>query len=765
MENPETVKTSWLARIPSGRITKWLVLLAWVAAVALSGPLAGKLMGAESNDVTSWLPAGAESTEALNIQNEFASPHDIPAVIAYERTTGLTAADKSKLLADIRRYHDAEHVTGKVIGPVFSHDGQAAEVIVVADLGSNYWKNSGSFNDALLAIAKDNAGGLGVHITGPVGAATAQSKAFNGIDTTLLFSALAVVTVLLLITYRSPLLWLLPVVTAGVALTSAQAIIYGLARHAGLTVNAQSAGILTVLVFGAATDYALLLIARYREELHRHHDRHIAMAIALRRAGPAIIASALTVTLGMLCLLVATLNSTAGLGPVAIGLLAVITLLPAMLVIVGRWIFWPLRPKYGTEPPLSRSLWAKVGRVIARLPRLVWILTTLILLAMAYGLTDLRTTTLVGKAAFPTKPDSVIGEEILEKHFPAAGAGTPIVVVGNAGQALELEATLKQVSGVTGVMSPQIKNGHALIEGTLTSDPASQSAYDTVKRARDAVHGVPGANAKVGGETAVTVDTEAASAHDNWSVMPLVLAVVFLILVVLLRALVAPLMLILTVVLSFAAALGASSLIFDHFFHFAGTDASFPLFVFIFLVALGIDYNIFLYTRVREETVRHDTKRGALIALAATGAVITSAGLVLAGTFAVLGTLPIVTFAEIGFAVAFGVLLDTLVVRSVLVTSLTLDIGRHVWWPSRLGRGRASSTPSSAPTSEPAGTPWLRDTPDVVDPEPAPMPDPDPTPAVEQPAPASAQVPAHHQPPRRPARSISGDIRPRNQTK
>jgi RND superfamily putative drug exporter len=750
----DNYKPNWLTRIPSGRISKWLVVVAWVAVVAVAVPLSSKLSDAQSNDISSWLPQKAESTEALKIQNKFQSPHDIPAVIVYERKSGLTSADKSKLMRDAHDYVRVEHVTGKVIGPIISKDGKAAQIIVVGDLGADYWNNAGTFNDKIVKVAANGANGLTFHITGPVGMAADQSKAFNGIDSTLLYSALVVVTVLLLITYRSPVLWLLPVIAAGVALTSAQAIIYALARHAGLTVNGQSAGILTVLVFGAATDYALLLIARYREELHSHKDRHLAMGLALRRAGPAIIASASTVALGMLCLLAAELNSTKGLGPVAaigiaVGLLAVITLLPALLVIAGRWIFWPLLPKYGEEPRVNRGVWARIGRGIARRPRLIWILTTLALLVMSLGLTQGHVKTLVGKDAYPTKPPSVLGEEILEAHFPAAGTGTPVVIVGKAGAASKLHSAVEHVSGLTNITAPKTNDGYVLIEGTLTTDPNSQASYDAVKRTRDAVKQVPGADAKVGGTTAITLDQENASKRDSIVVIPIVLAVVFVILALLLRALAAPLMLIITVVLSFLAALGVSAVVFNHVFHFAGIDWGFPLFVFIFLVALGIDYNIFLMSRVREESVRHDTHRGALIALAATGAVITSAGLVLAGTFAVLGSLPMVFFSELGFAVAFGVLLDTLVVRSVLVTSLTLDLGRRVWWPSRLSRpGRAAESPAAPAASQP-------EPPLQTEPEPHPQAEPAP-----QPAPV---IPPKPEPrPHRPVHGISGDIRPRS---
>jgi putative drug exporter of the RND superfamily len=455
-------------------------------------------------------------------------------------------------------------------------------------------------------------------------------------------------------------------------------------------VNAQSAGILTVLVFGAGTDYALLLVARYREELRRHEDRHEAMALALHRAGPAIIASAATVAIGMSCLTLAEMNSTSGLGPVAaigitVGLLAMITLLPAMLVIFGRWLFWPVRPKNGTAEPTANGLWARLGRSIARRPRPVWIVTTLVLGLMALGLFKLDADGLSTAESFIDKPASVTGEEALARHFPAGG-GLPVTVIGKASAEGELRSALAGTEGITEVTEPEVRGGLVLLDGTLSEAADSPAAQRIVERVRDAVHAVDGADAKVGGFSALTLDMNNANRHDNQLIIPLVLLVVLVILGLLLRAIVAPLVLIATVVLSFAAALGVSALVFEYVFGFEGADSAFPLFVFVFLVALGIDYNIFLMTRVREEALQHGTRRGSLIGLAATGGVITSAGIVLAGTFAALASLPLVAFAEIGFAVAFGVLLDTLVVRSVLVTALNLDIGRLMWWPSKLAR-------------------------------------------------------------------------------
>ena len=683
-------KARAVLRLPGGRRTKWLVLVFWLIVAALAGPLSGKLTGAEKNDAQAWLPPKAESTQVLKLQSTFQSPNVFPAVVVYSRPSGLTAADRHKATQDVAGFMGIHGVVPhQVAGPFFSANGKAAQTVVPVDLGSKGWNGATAAVDSLRSIAHTNSGGLVTHIAGPLGSASDSAKSFSGIDSTLLFATLAVVIILLLITYRSPVLWLLPVITAGIALVSAEALIYLLAAHAGLTVNGQSAGILNVLVFGAGTDYALLLTARYREELRRHEDRHEAMAVALRRAGPAIIASAGTVVLSLLTLTVAELNSTKGMGPVlaigvAVALAAMITLLPALLVIFGRWIFWPVRPTYGSAEPTSSGFWARVGRKVAVRPRAVWVGTAVVLAIMAVGLTGLKASGLTAAQSFAgNHPDSVVGQRVIDRNFPA-GIGQPVVVVGRPGAASQLRTAFAGVRGITDVTAPQVHGGHVFLNGTLTSAPDSQAAYTTIDRARATLHAVPGAHALVGGNTAVNLDVQRAAAHDRNVIIPLILGVVFVILALLLRALIAPIMLIATVVLSFAAALGVSALVFDHVFHFGGADTSFPLFVFVFLVALGIDYNIFLMTRVREETKRHGARRGALIGLAATGGVITSAGLVLAGTFAVLGTLPITFLAELGFAVAFGVLLDSIIVRSVLVTALNLDIGSKVWWPSRL---------------------------------------------------------------------------------
>jgi putative drug exporter of the RND superfamily len=707
------------ARLVCGRRAKWVVLVLWLAVFVLAAPLGTMLSDEENNEASSWLPASAESTMVVDRTEDF-RPDTMDAVAIFARPRGLTAADRRQIddAADAIRRMRAHGIQGaRTVGPIFERraDPRAAQILVPILVDETGWDR---LSDAVHEI-RDTLGpadGLQAHVTGPAGNAADQADAFAGIDGTLLYTALTVVIVILLFTYRSPTLLLLPVFSVVGALLSAQAVIYLLARHAGLVVNGQSAGILTVLVFGAGTDYALLLVARYREELRRHTDRHEAMALALHRAGPAIVASASTVALSMLVLLVADMNSTSGLGPVAaigvaVALLAMITLFPALLVIFGRWFFWPAIPHVGSPEPTERGVWARVGRRIAVRPRWVWATTALVLAACSLGLTVLRAEGLSNADSFTDTPDSVTGQRLQARYFPA-GSGDPVVIIARAPARAEV---VRAVSGTDGVVpgtvgSPpaarRIRDGRVYLEATLTDAADSSAAEATVRRVRTAVHALPGADAQVGGTTAVRMDADHAAARDRNLIIPLILVVVLIILAVLLRALIAPLVLIATVVLSFAAALGISALFFRHVFHFAGEDTSFPLFVFVFLVALGIDYSIFLMTRVREETVTSGTRRGTLTGLSATGGVISSAGLVLAGTFAALASLPVVGFTEIGFAVALGVLLDTFVVRSVLVCALSLDIGDRMWWPGRLAHGPAPP-PSGpgAPSVRPGGPP------------------------------------------------------------
>jgi RND superfamily putative drug exporter len=481
-------------------------------------------------------------------------------------------------------------------------------------------------------------------------------------------------------------------------------VVYLLAKYADLTVNGQSQAILTILVIGAGTDYALLLVARYREELRRHDNRHEAMAFALHRAAPAILASAATVVVSMLCLSFADLNSTAGLGPVlavgiAVTFLVMVTLLPALLVIFGRWMFWPKRPTFGSTEPNLAGLWARVGERIRPRPRAVWTVTALLLAVACLGLFKLDASGLSTEDTYTKEFDSIKGQKVLAEHGLADNSNT-VQIVANTAVIQRVEESIADIDGLGQPTEVRdIGDGRSFFEAAIGEDISSTAAFNIVETTRDNAHAVEGADALVGGGSAFYLDTKIASTRDNQVIIPIVLVVVFLILVLLLRALVAPLLLMLTVVLSFGAALGLSALLFEYVFGFAGSDPGFPLFAFVFLVALGIDYNIFLMTRVREETINHDTRKGSLIALASTGGVITSAGLVLAATFLVLGTVPLVFLAELGVAVALGVLLDTMIVRSVLVTALNLDLGGKIWWPSKLDRG--ALPPPSDPAEEP----------------------------------------------------------------
>ncbi|MFE2092273.1 MMPL family transporter [Streptomyces sp. NPDC059460] len=697
-----------MASLPSGRVAKWVVLALWTALLVPALLLAGQLGDVEENDNSAWLPGNAESTKVVDRAEKFQPADTLPAIVIYDRPEGITPADMTKARADAEAFKGIKNVVGQAQGPVKAQDGKAIQTVVQVHKDKTGWEGIGKVVDAMNKVGEENVNGLGFHVTGPAGYASDSIKAFSGGGGLTTITA-SVVVVILLFTYRSPLLPLLPLLTVGSALVTSEAVIYLLAKNAGLTVNKQTSFILTVLVFGAATDYALLLTSRYREELRRHEDRHEAMAEALRRSSPAIIASAATVAVSLMLLMLATLNSTQGLGPacaigILVGLLAMVTLMPALLVICGHWIFWPVKPSYGSAGATKEGIWTRVGTAVSGRPRMVWIGTALVLGVMAIGVFGLKADGLSNKDQFTNKPQMAVGEEIQSRHFPA-GSGDPIYVVAEAASADQVKTVLSGVPGVADVSTPMIKDGEAIMLGELKDAPSSTAAMRTVEQARTAVHRIEGADAQVGGNAAIVLDTQEAAARDSKVIIPIVLVMVFVILALLLRAIVAPLLLMATVVLSFGAALGVSSLMFHHVFHFVGAEASFPLLTFVFLVALGIDYNIFLVTRVREVTLLHGTRRGALMGLSTTGGVITSAGLVLAGTFAAMASLPLVFAAELGFAVAFGVLLDTMIVRSVLVTALTLDVGRWMWWPSKLFRHHDDPRPL---VGEPELEPVLR---------------------------------------------------------
>lgn len=705
------------ARFVSGRKTKWVVLALWIVLMAGLGPLAGKINDVQKNDIGAWLPKSADSTKEVTQEGKF-QPTIFPAVVVFQRNGGLTDADK-KIIDDLKAkvtdpanaaMRDKKIPTAadkKTVAYKFStvvasgvqeipapSSNEAEALNIPIDPGASGWNKLGDVAQAVTDQIGTPPSGLSVHITGPAGSAADSMKSFKKVDGALTFVTFGVVIIILLLAYRSPILWFMPILSVGFAYTGASGMVYLLAKHAGLTVNGWSAFVLPVLAVGAGVDYAMLILARYREELRRYGDRHEAMAHAIHRAGPAVFASSATVAVSMLCLLLAEMNSTKGLGPVsavAVGfsLLAMTTLFPALLVILGRWVFWPVKPVLGSVEPTAAGFWARIGRRVAKRPRTVWVTTSLLLVAAAIGVSTLKLHPLNGAESFTDKPDSVVGAEVQAKYF-SAGIGQPIYITMNRA---ERDAVAAKVSAVPGIQSgsvmapqglPDTKDGLGLLQATSTAPADSAGGRDTAMAVRTAAHSVAGADAHVGGVSAMAKDSATAATHDDKTLIPVILCVVFIILALLLRALLAPLLLMLTVVLSFGASLGISAMMFHGPFGFGGEDNAFPLIVFVFLVALGVDYNIFLMTRIKEESIRNGTRRGALIGLAATGGVITWAGLVLASTFGVLGTLTITFAAELGFAVALGVLLDTLIVRSVLVTALTLDLGKVMWWPSKL---------------------------------------------------------------------------------
>jgi len=692
----------WITRLPSGRRTKFLALALWLVIASAVGPLAIKLADVVTDDAVAWLPRTAEATQAFErAEAAFPGSDRLVAVAVYARDTGLTDADRAKAEADrtvFTRYAEG----GEVPPAIVSDDGKA--ILISFPLAGDEDQQADSTGEVRDQLANAPPAGLLTGLTGSAGATDDLFDAFGGMDITLVLVTAGVVALLLLFTYRSPVLWLVPLFCVGVASQVASAVVYLLAKHAGLTVDFQGQSVLTVLVFGVGVDYALLLIARYREELRRHRDRHEAMAVALRRSFPAILASAATVALALLCLLAAELNSTRSLGPVgAVGIaaafLVMTLLLPAVLVLCGRWLFWPFVPRYspdavGHDVAEDHRVWGRVAAFVGRRPRAVWMGTAVALAALTLGVGNLSLG-LPGGETFTKEVGSVTGQKLIAQHF-AEGSAAPAEITARSAAADEVAAAVRGVEGVASVQEPErAPDGQwTMIRAVLAAEPDSAAAKDTVERMRDAVHAVPGAEALVGGETAIQLDTGVASRRDERVVIPLILAVVFLILVVLLRALVAPLVLIGSVVLSYAAAMGTAAFVLDAMGYTKLFDGL-PLQAFLFLVALGVDYTIFLMTRAREEVGQLGHKRGVLHALTVTGGVITSAGLVLAATFAALSILPLVPSVQIGVIVAAGVLIDTFVIRSLLIPALSVHLGKKIWWPSRPVREPAAE--ASAP--------------------------------------------------------------------
>jgi RND superfamily putative drug exporter len=680
-----------LARIVSGRRSKWLVLATWVAALVALGPLVGKFESVQRNEPSSFLPGDAESVAVLETAKQFPSGQATPAIAVFSKQGGLSSADVAAVQAVADRLNAQPPKGVQPVGPPrFSEDGTGALLVVPIVAGGDEELLIAAVED-VRRVVEDAGNGVETAVTGPAGYSADGSAVFEGINSTLLLATTLLVLVLLVAIYRSPWFWVLPLL----AVFFAEGVVRGLGyllAEAGLTINGQTAGILLVLVFGAGTDYALLLTARYREELHAHEDTHTAMRVAVRKAGPAIVASAGTVVAALLVLSLASVNSIAGLGPVgamgvAIAALSMLTALPALLLVGGRRAFWPYVPRYGEPERASRGAWRGLGEWVDRRHRRVWIGTTVALGVLALGALGLNDD-LTTANAFRGEVESVRGQELVERAFPAGSSAPTAVLVTDPATLDGVLDAARSAPEVASVSQPETGPPGARFEVTLTADPFSEDGYAQIPALRTRLRALGGEEVLVGGATAEEADLRVAVERDTKLLAPLVLLVVLVILVALLRALTAPLVLIATVVLSYLAALGASLLLFEVFTDFAGQDPSYPLFAFIFLVALGVDYNIFLMARVREEAARLPTREAMLRGLAVTGGVITSAGVVLAGTFLVLGVLPLVALTQIGVTVALGVLLDTLVVRSVLVPALTIDLGDRTWWPAALWRTR-----------------------------------------------------------------------------
>ena len=700
-----------------------LLIVAWLAVAGIGGPYFGKISEVSSNDQSSFLPESTESTQVTNLQGEFRDSDAIPAIVLLVRDGGLEAGDRSwaeELTASVQ---DAGLSEGETSPPIPSEDGQALEIVV--PLGDGEVVDD---VEALTALLGEGApDGLQSYVTGPAGFTADLVAGFAGIDGLLLGVALAVVFVILLVVYRSPVLPVLVLLTSVFALSAAILLVYWLAANDVVRISGQVQGILFILVVGAATDYSLLYTARYRDALLHHRHRGAATRAALKGSAEPIIASGATVIAGLLCLLLSDLASNKALGPVAsvgivMSILAALTFLPAVLWATGRGAFWPFRPRYdpvgadrvrvvdhgadGRPTVEGKGVWAAVARFVARAPRAVWIVTTVVLLALAGFSTQFQASGVEQSELVLGESQARDGQDALAEHFPG-GSGSPAIVLVPAGQ---LDAAVETVEGTDGVadvaavagdspsgtlplgenavppvgpfagVEPTVAQGLVQLQVTLDDAADSPAAEQTVRELRENLSAVDD-GILVGGTTATNLDTNATSIADRTLIIPVILVVITLILMLLLRSVLAPVLLILTTVVSFFTALGVSALVFNHVLDLPGADPSVPLFGFVFLVALGIDYNIFLMSRVREESLAHGTRAGILRGLTLTGGVITSAGIVLAATFAALAVIPIMFLVQLAFIVAFGVLLDALIVRSLLVPALTYDVGRAIWWP------------------------------------------------------------------------------------
>lgn len=695
------------------------LILVWLAGASFGGPLFGKVDEVSSNDQTTYLPESADATRVQALLGDFNDSDAIPAIAVFTSEDDLTPDELDAIADAVADAPAVEGVADDVSPALPSDDGRAVQAFIPIDGDAELADTVTALGDELRAAVPD---GISVYVTGPAGFTADLVAGFAGIDGLLLGVALLAVLIILVLVYRSFLLPLVVLSTSLFALCVALLVVWWLAKFEVLLLSGQTQGILFILVIGAATDYALLFVARFREELRVTWDKGAALTAAWKGSVEPIVASGGTVIAGLLCLLLSDLKSNSTLGPVAaigivFAMLSALTLLPALLLLFGRAVFWPRRPRFEPEVVAEEhgmrttGLWARLARLIKRRPRVIWIVTTLVLLAGAAGVTQLDAVGVPQSELVLGSSEARDGQVALGEHFPG-GSGSPVYVVVDEDRLQDAADVLLSDDGIDGVSvtaadspsgsapitadgitavgppgtpapEPTVVDGQVLLQGTLTDAADSEAAEETVRELRSELDAL---DAVVGGVTATAVDTNDASIHDRNLIIPVILVVIMLILMLLLRSILAPVLLILTTVLSFGTALGVSALVFNGIFDFPGADPAVPLYGFVFLVALGIDYNIFLMTRVREESTRHGTREGILRGLSITGGVITSAGLVLAATFAALSVIPILFLVQLAFIVAFGVLLDTFVVRSLLVPALSYDIGRTIWWPSKLWR-------------------------------------------------------------------------------
>ncbi|MFC8344822.1 MMPL family transporter [Streptomyces sp. NPDC057280] len=676
------------------RAVPWVLLGLWIAVLAIASPFASKLADVQHDRAVDYLPASADSTQVARIQDRLPGGEATEMVVVYHRDSGLTAADKATAARQIERIAGAHQLTGRPQG-VPSKDGTT----LMYPVASTEPGTDEKARDALVDDVRDIAhgeGGLSVDVGGAGALQTDAAEVYNALGGPLLYTTAGVVALLLILIYRSPVLWLVPLVVAGLADYLSMGVAYGVHQAFGTAVTGASSGIMTILVFGAGTDYALLLVSRYREELRRFERPYDAMAAALKGCGPAVLASSGTVAAGLLCLLAADLNSSRGMGPLGtVGILcalaAMLTLLPAVLVLLGRRVFWPLVPRYGSTPKARRSLFAAMGSSAERRPLAVLASGAVLLGALALGVLNLPGA-LKQEDSFTTKPDAVAAMETLAEAYPEQGT-QPLTVLAPTDRADTVLGEVRDTRGVASAERGRSGDGWTEISVTTTAAPQSAGETATIEALRDRLD-----DALVGGASAQQLDLADTNARDRMIVVPLVLVSVLLILVALLRSLVAPLILVGAVVAVWGAALGIGGLVFGPVFGFEGTDPGLGLLSFVFLVALGVDYGIFLMHRMREESLNGtEPVAAALTALRTTGGVIASAGLVLAATFAVLTNMPLVSLVELGFVIAVGVLLDTFLVRTYLVTSAAVALRRKVWWPGALSRDPGPPAPPKEP--------------------------------------------------------------------